>query len=190
MVFVIEGNIGCGKSSVINVLSTKYNCIEEPVSEWTLLEDFYKNPKDFGTFFQHQVLCSYYKIFKNLKFTGEPTFIERSPWSARNVFQYLHSKKYPRSRYFFSFLDSLYSKIPIDKISVIFYLDLEPTQCLNRIYTRQRQGEHDIPLELLKNIESRYYNILSKTNMKVIRIKVLNKSPVEIANEILSYIVI
>lgn len=58
-IYSIEGNIGAGKTTLINLIN-KYNnniiVIEEPIKEWknlggnNLLNEFYTNPKRWGFF--------------------------------------------------------------------------------------------------------------------------------------------
>lgn len=61
--FTIEGNIGCGKSTFLEILRQKVpeaKWIEEPVSDWqnlsgkniNMLEKYYKEPKRWGFTFQ------------------------------------------------------------------------------------------------------------------------------------------
>lgn len=185
MVYLIEGNIGVGKSSIIKELSTKFKCIEEPVNEWTFLEDFYKDPTTFGTLLQYQIMYSYFKIFKNIKFSSDKIFLERSHWSAKNVFQYLQQ---PQN--YSSITDFLYNKIvSISNIDTIFYIDLDVDTCLERIKKRNRNQEHVIDKNYLKKIENRYKELINENSkFKIFIISSKNKTPKEISNEIISLI--
>lgn len=70
--FTIEGNIGCGKSTFLEVLREKFPeavWIEEPVKDWqdlggkgiNMLERYYKEPTRWGFTFQ------IYAIFTRIK---------------------------------------------------------------------------------------------------------------------------
>ena len=69
--FTIEGNIGCGKSTFLELLRERFpeaKWIEEPVAEWqnvggkniNMLEKYYQEPKRWG--FTFQIFAIYTRI--------------------------------------------------------------------------------------------------------------------------------
>lgn len=95
-VIVIEGNIGSGKTTVIEYLNQKYGqkykFVSEPVKKWTnlreenLLKMLYEDTKRWACLFQQYVMLTLYKIYEEALNAGTPHVIERSLFSARNVF--------------------------------------------------------------------------------------------------------
>ena len=63
MKIVIDGSIGAGKSTQIDILSkvTGKNVIKEPIHEWPL-DLFYQDPSRWGLTMQVAVLNSYVKM--------------------------------------------------------------------------------------------------------------------------------
>ena len=93
MIITIEGNIGSGKSTIINNLKDKYNVIEENVKDWKdWLSNFYKDKKKYSFGFQMQVLLSQMKLSEILKDNkNNINIIERSPYTSINIFGKLNS---------------------------------------------------------------------------------------------------
>ena len=66
VVFSIEGNIGCGKTTLLKILEKELptvSIINEPLGEWesiggkvNLLDQYYKNPERWGLTFQQFTL--------------------------------------------------------------------------------------------------------------------------------------
>ena len=83
---IIEGNIGAGKSTVLNILKQNldiFKIIEEPVTKWTnidgvnLLKNFYQEPKKWA--FPLQVWISATMIEAHNEMTKKPVKVmERS----------------------------------------------------------------------------------------------------------------
>jgi deoxyadenosine/deoxycytidine kinase len=84
-VFVVDGNIGSGKSTFLRMLQDRYEnnkaglytveIIQEPVDEWmkirneenvSLFELYYKNPKQYAYLFQTNILASRFNKIKLL----------------------------------------------------------------------------------------------------------------------------
>ena len=82
--FIIEGNIGSGKTTLVQKLRelNKYEVIEEPVNEWLSIKDnnnknllglFYENPQQYAYLFQSIVFQTRLKSLdilqeKNIRF--------------------------------------------------------------------------------------------------------------------------
>lgn len=105
----IEGNIACGKSFILDYISSKKNaniyCKQEPVAEWTnmktgtdLLKMFYQENEKWSFTFESTVQLSRLKTFydsknhleddnqKNDPNAKQKVFLERSIFSSYNVF--------------------------------------------------------------------------------------------------------
>lgn len=89
MVYIvsIDGTIGSGKSTIIESLShAEYQTRAEPVEDWSLLGDFYRDPYQYAGMFQMQVLLSYHKLYRKIFMEPNMVVIERSPETSKNVF--------------------------------------------------------------------------------------------------------
>ena len=102
-IFSIDGNIGSGKSTLINKLkiqlkkinNLKIIYLQEPVDDWknikdenntNLIENYYKDQEKWGFSFQITTLISRIALLKNLKYDNIIIITERSISSDKNVF--------------------------------------------------------------------------------------------------------
>jgi deoxyadenosine/deoxycytidine kinase len=158
MLVSIEGNIGSGKSTIINYLKNyqKNNSnivfVDEPVSEWlnikidnkNALELFYENQKENSFWFQ---ILAYITRLRNLLEVIENNqnkiiICERSIYTDKYVFAkmlyesgFIKEIEWKTYSYWF---DTFKSKTSLD---LIIYVNTEPTECYNRIIKRNRQEE-------------------------------------------------
>jgi len=181
----IEGNIGAGKSTFIAQLKERYQNVEwvpEPINEWndykentkTIIELYYENPQKYAAFFQNVVVQSKIKTLMHILKNPDKTYvIERSFYSDFWVFgriladkslvtaleyQYLHS--------WFSICESLCQ----DQVRGVIYLDADVELCKKRIIKRGREGEANIDMDYLQQIETAYKSWLLDTKVPVIHI--------------------
>lgn len=162
MKFVLDGNIGCGKSAILNKIvdNIKLNVYNEPINLWSeWLKLFYLDMSKYAFGFQMRVLKSHmvYKCLKNGLF-------ERSPISCQHVFgQLLYDEKYMNklewdlTREF----NQDYGWIP----DVIIYLKCPPEVCLERI--KQRNCQENISLEYLQKVHQKYEELYENNKLKL-----------------------
>ena len=168
----VEGNIGVGKSSVLEILQKRgYTTRQEQVHLWSLLPLFYKEKKKYAFAFQLQVLTSY--------MGAHADFIERSALSALFVFAKMLEEDEFITSEDFKILDKICRGLPQPKSHV--YLRLDAELCLERIRQRGRKGEEEITIDYLKKIEAKH----DETFSVVIHLTG-NETPEEIADLILS----
>jgi deoxyadenosine/deoxycytidine kinase len=167
MKIVLDGNIGCGKSSILSHLlnDTKLNIYNEPLDIWSeWLKLFYSDMPKYAFGFQMRVLKSHmaYKSIMNGIF-------ERSPISCQYVFgQLLFEDNYLNKEEF-----KLINEFNQDygwRPDMIIYLKCPPKVCLERI--KQRNPEENISLEYLQKIHEKYEELYNdnKLNLKIIMI--------------------
>lgn len=163
----IEGNIGSGKSDVMQALKDAFPNVPtypEPVEEWkTLLDLYYEQPRSWSFAFSLQVLLSFLDPAKQ-----ETCIVERSPLASRHVFgQMLYNMNYMNVQEWELF------KGYHDKLSwmpdVIFYIDTPAHTCLERIAKRARECEKGIDVEYLRKVEHQYDIMLRFANVPVVR---------------------
>ncbi|QIH04850.1 thymidine kinase [Dasineura jujubifolia toursvirus 2a] len=185
--FTIEGNIGAGKSTLIKCLEKNFICFQEPVDQWTLLGEFYKNQKQFAFPFQMQVLISQFNQFKSMEtIENKYIFIERSPWISKEVFIKLLNEKGCWNESNEHCYNSLYKNM--DKhIDTMFFLDISPEQCFERVRQRNRFEEMDLQLDYLISLDNTYKRVLNNLPFKVVYLDA-TKTTLELEHDILTYI--
>jgi deoxyguanosine kinase len=172
----IEGNIGCGKSTIIHKLIDTFKCREkeivfllEPVDIWekiidengiSILENFYTCPKKWAFAFQ---LIIYRTMIDQIKNTIQmhPTLkiivCERSILSNRFVFSKMlfdnGSLNYIEHEIYNRIIDGDADSI-LYSPSRMIYLNVEPNICLERCIIRKRTGERNISLDYLQLCDS------------------------------------
>jgi len=162
---IIDGNIGSGKTTVIQSLmndDNKYRCIEEPVKEWApYLEQFYKDMRNNSLLFQMKVLQHHMKN----KNCNNLEILERSPLSCIHVF----GKKLREDNY----LSDLDMNLMIDINNDfgwfprnIIYINTPPKICYERIHIRSRENEI-IPMSYLESISKLYDDLYIKKTMNI-----------------------
>lgn len=185
----IEGNIGSGKSTIIEFLKNSnpdndlYIFLPEPVNEWeeikdknnnSILKEFYKDQKKYSFSFQMMAYISRLDILRKA-INNNPNKIiitERSLFTDKHVFAQMlfddgkmsdiEFKIY--NKWFSSFLDLA----PLHKV---IYLKTDPKISFSRISKRNRNGEDSIPYEYIENCHSyheKMINSLPNVEKKII----------------------
>jgi len=173
-IFFIEGNIGSGKTTVIEGLKKKgYSIFVEPVKEWTeiyvdkdgnnILDKFYKDMTAYS--FQLQILAMmtrWQNIRKALDKDEDIIFIERSIETDRFTFA-LNLKEENMSElewniYHLAFeIFTKETECHFEGIDVAYiYLKTESKNCYARTLQRGRKEEGIIPLKYLHNLQERH----------------------------------
>lgn len=151
----IDGIIGCGKSSLINQLNQKFTCFQEPINEWSLLEDFYRDMKTFAAPFQFQVLLSFHKMYSTFKNVHDKVILERCPWSSKNIFaKMLLEDGYISPAEFKIFCD-FYEKCMF-KTNVHIYLKVDTDVAYERVLHRDRSSERLLTKMYLDRLNTKY----------------------------------
>jgi len=180
----IEGNIGSGKSTLIQYLTEKWAdkkiiFLKEPVDEWekikdeegiTILEKFYENQEKYSFSFQMMAYISRLKLLKdvieNIKENESIIIItERSLYTDKMVFAKMlyDNKKIEHINYiiYLNWFDTFINNFPVNKI---IYVKTEPEICHLRIVKRSREGENNIPIEYLKQCHEYHEKMMEYLN--------------------------
>ena len=153
----IEGNIGAGKTTLVELLKTKFPqvvFVDEPVDEWstirdsegvTILEKYYGDQKRYAFSFQ---MMAFITRVRRLRLAiknnpGKVIVTERSVFTDREIFAKIEDIEYT---IYLKWFDELVGDIQVDGI---LYVRVEPETCFERVLKRNRQGE-SIPLEYLQ----------------------------------------
>ena len=191
-IYTIDGNIGCGKTSVLNYLH-KYKNIQidlEPIEKWKpFLDNIYLSKTGY---FNFQIKVWLDRAWIQDKDNKSIILMERSPFFIRNTFNKNDYNNNNINEDEYKVLNEMYDKTDtIWKSNLYIYLRSSPLKCLERINYRGRYNEMNITLDYIKNIhnlhEETYKNGL-ENNLNIVVIDVNNKTIHEIADEILSFI--
>ena len=161
MIITIGGNIGSGKSTVIQEIQKLVQDVRkvfpEPIEKWgSWLDIFYTNPTKYAFPFQMKILYDFLYFDEN---TPPVVVTERSPIDSLYVFgkTLVDSKTMTYMEYnlFKDYVDSIGWKP-----NVYVYLKTSPTTCIERIKIRARNCETGIDEEYIKSIHQAYDNIV------------------------------
>ena len=183
MIIYIEGNIGSGKSTFINILKEYINqnnidadVLLEPVEEWentkdsqgkNILQHYYEDQVKYGFAFQINALISRIKKIDDFIKQSKKRihFIERSIFTDKNVFLESNFKngniteiEYVIYNQWFDYMLKNFNMNPKGFVM----LDTPAKICSERIKIRNRTGEESIPLEYLEMIECYHQQWLQK----------------------------
>ena len=182
----IEGNIGVGKTRLLNKIKDEINnnnlirenktffIIQEPVEIWektNLLNLYYSNPQKYSLAFQMTAFCTTLlplKRFLELSSSSSSPLIifgERSPLASIECFTPLlveRGKIDPQNEIYVKFKEICNQTLPFLYPDIIFYLNgLDVTILLERIKNRNRLGEQNITSEYLEHLEKKYNQMIS-----------------------------
>lgn len=176
--YIIEGNIGCGKTTLIRQLKSRddFEVIEEPVEVWksivneegeNILGLFYKESKKYAYIFQTIVFKTRIMALEKPQ-TKQVRFSERSIWTDKNIFSkncyeigFMNTIEKNAYDVWFNWLESKITRKP----DGIIYLRAEPQVCLDRVHTRDRTEESTVSLDYLTNIHEKHEAWLNKEKM-------------------------
>lgn len=180
----IDGNIGCGKTSVLNYLHKfyKYPVDLEPVEEWQpYLDKMYQNKENT---FNFQIRIWLDRCWIQNKNDNNTIIVERSPLFIKKVFIELALKQNLITEDEFNILINLHNKTnTLWDNNIYIYLRSDPESCISRIKKRNRKSEDNITLDYLQKIDEFSENII-KTINNIIIIDVEGKTLQKIASEI------
>jgi len=183
----VEGNIGGGKTTMINLLRKHYpefEIIDEPVDVWTsmkdeegrsLLELFYNDKQRWSYTFQNAAFITrYLSAFEALKkpITRDTVYIsERGVLTDRYVFAtmlkddgLLNQVEWGLYTKWFDHFSSLIH------VNGIVYIETKSDVCSSRIKHRARQGEDGIPMDYLVALDVYHNKWLNASDVPVCRV--------------------
>lgn len=185
-IYSIEGNIGSGKSTLVNILKKHYEnssnvvFMDEPVSIWETIQDkdgkniiekFYGDTQKYAFSFQMMAYISRISMLKKMIASnqGKTIICERSVYTDKNVFakmlydcgdiEEVNYQIY--LKWFDEFIEEL-------NVSGLIYVRADPEISCERVIIRNRKGE-TIPLDYLKSCHQYHENwILNETHNTLI----------------------
>ena len=161
----IAGNIGTGKSSLVEFLTRTYGIkpFYEPNEENPYLPDFYKDMNRWAFHSQLYFLSNKFRLHRQLERSSGVVVLDRTIYEDAEIFATaLHKMRKFTGRdwdTYWSFYQIIMEAIrPPD---LMIYLRCSMRTLRKRIKLRGRQMESDIPLSYLKRLESLYEDWLS-----------------------------
>lgn len=160
----IDANIGAGKTTIIQRLNDELRIpiFLEPVNEWKeLLELYYNDQKRWAFTLNTQVLLSFDK-WKDNKYTA---IYERSSLSCKHIFAKLNHEDNNINDIEMNIFNKLYNNLSVIP-DVLIYLKTDPLIAYNRIKIRSRECEKNIELSYIKNVHSKYEELIKNNYVK------------------------
>jgi deoxyadenosine/deoxycytidine kinase len=165
MKIVIDGNIGCGKSTVMTRLNKRMGIpiVLEPLQKWDkLLSLFYQNPNKWAFPFNLEVIHS----FCQWKHIDYPVLIERSPVSCREVFTQLNYESGHMHDLELEVFDKVYKELSWEP-DVLLYIRTDPSVCVQRMKERARECEKEVSIDYINEIHKKYETMIQNAGFKV-----------------------
>lgn len=172
----IEGNIGSGKSYLLDYLKDKIDIdyYPEPVEKWTnmkginLLENFYQQNKAFNL--QTYIIITMAEIQKQK--SSKIKVMERSLASGRNIFTEMSYRNRKLTFEEYNILISLYDLFD-NKVDEIIYVKSDPDLCFSQLQKRGRSEETDIKIDYLKSLHELHEKWIQ--SLKDVKVTVINQ---------------
>lgn len=171
--YIVEGNIGTGKSTFLTYLGQAFKHIDvalEPLNAWhnneagqSLLAHFYQDPQRWAyTFETFAMACRVQEHLKDQNHSSPYRVVERSIYSghycfARNGFSqgFMTELEWHLYNQWFSLLAPL-----CQKPKGFIYLRTEPEIAYERIQKRNRNAEKNIPFSYIQDIHTHHEQFL------------------------------
>jgi len=190
-IVTIDGNIGSGKSSILNYLHKMYKIpIDlEPVESWNnFLTKLYDSKLDV---FKFQVRIWLDRCWIQEK-SDTIVLMERSPYFIKHTFINTAYNLDMITEHEYNILVDLHKKTDsLWSSNTYIYLRSNPENCFKRLKKRGRPSEKNITedyINMLHDSHEENYRQALENKMNIIVIDVDDKSIPEIADEILEYL--
>ena len=182
-VVAIQGNIGCGKSSLLSQLRREQyadhpgaRTVPEPVEEWSeWLRVYYRRlqrhrqggagvPHLPALQLQLQVLASLHRCYKELPPSTELAIFERSPMSSRQLFVARMVEQGEMNELDTKLYDQIFAQLGWIADTDV-YIRCSPETCYKRIQQRGRDGEEPITLAYLRELHQKHEEIYGNASI-------------------------
>lgn len=180
-VISIEGNIGSGKSTLVQALkktlqSNKICFLDEPIDVWntivdedgkTMLENYYKDSKKYAFSFQMMAYISRLSVLKKASETYDVIITERSLYTDKHVFCQMLYDDQMINHLEYTIYNKWFEEFNISNPIHYVYLKTDPVVSCERVMKRNRHGE-TIPLLYLEKCHMYHEKWLGDKNPLII----------------------
>lgn len=162
----IAGNIGAGKSSLVEFLTRSYNIqpFYEPNDENPYLPDFYKDMKRWAFHSQLYFLSNKFRMHQQLDRSDGVVVLDRTIYEDAEIFATaLHQmRKFTKRDWdtYWGFYQTILSSIQPPDLMIFLRCSMRTLR--QRIGLRGRKMEKDIPLVYLKRLDRLYEDWLAR----------------------------
>lgn len=156
----VAGNIGVGKSSIVEWLATHYGLepVYEPFAENPYLDDFYADMSQWGFHSQVWFLAHKYRLHREVMAQPGTRVQDRTIYEDAEIFAtYLYKSGSMSQRDYATYME-LYEAMRMSLASpdLMIYLRCSVRAIRRRIKKRARPAEQGIPAEYLRNLNHLY----------------------------------
>lgn len=168
------GPMGIGKTTMAKALAEYYHwtLVEEASVDHPFLPAFYKNPQKYG--FEKDAYFALAYINNAKKYIGNNTIFDAGHLGGQS-YSALTSKTAAEK----ASIDALYAQADTLKPDLIIYLDYPVEKIIERIASRSREMEKDIPESYIRGLKNEMEKRLPKANAPVLR---LNMEEFDVVN--------
>lgn len=161
----ICGNIGCGKTSLVEKLSKHYGWtpLYESVDKNPYLRDFYHDMTRWAFHLQIYFLNSRFRQVNEIRTNKKTTIQDRTIYEDAYIFAAnLHASGHINERDYQSYLDIFNSMINfVPPPDLLIYLRSDIPKLVRQIQKRGRDFEYAMRLDYLKNLNEHYEKWIS-----------------------------
>jgi deoxyadenosine/deoxycytidine kinase len=161
----ICGNIGCGKTTLVEKLSRHYGWapLYESVDKNPYLRDFYNDMTRWAFHLQIYFLNSRFRQVNEIRTNDKPTVQDRTIYEDAYIFAAnLHASGHINDRDYQSYLDIFNSMINfVPPPDLLIYLRADIPKLVRQIQKRGRDYEYAMRLDYLKNLNEHYERWIS-----------------------------
>ena len=164
----IDGNIGAGKSTILNKLKDEgYLVFEEDLSNWgTILDKFYQDPTRWMCTLQVKILASMRSQYERMRAHrgDEYVFVERSPISSMIFVENGVNNGFLTNNEE-TLIHDVYRYLAW-KPDLSFYINTSVDTCFERMRSRNRECERDVDKTYLQFLHDGYIKTYNSETMK------------------------
>jgi deoxyadenosine/deoxycytidine kinase len=182
----ICGNIGCGKTSLVEKLSRHYGWspLYESVDKNPYLRDFYHDMTRWAFHLQIYFLNSRFRQVNEIRANEKTTVQDRTIYEDAYIFaSNLHSSGHINDRDYQSYLDIFNSMINfVPPPDLLIYLRADIPKLVRQIQKRGRDFEYAMRLDYLKNLNEHYERWIS--GYKLGKLLIINANDLDFVERI------
>lgn len=182
----ICGNIGCGKTSLVEKLSKHYGWtpLYESVDKNPYLRDFYNDMTRWAFHLQIYFLNSRFRQVNEIRANKKTTIQDRTIYEDACIFAAnLHASGHINERDYQSYLDIFNSMINfVPPPDLLIYLRSDIPKLVRQIQKRGRDFEYAMRLDYLKNLNEYYEKWIS--SYKLGRLLIINTNDLDFVERI------